>query len=273
MLIQARVRFTHKFVPPKCRKYRSEIAKEEIAVTIPEVSASNAPVAIETRDPEKPDLPAVQYRWWDSRLWQLVTDRDNTPYRQDATEELQRFFSMTDRQWEAKEAILVAIQERQRSYVLIEGTLWSEAEEPGYEVDYYSSLRSRDSVWLSASIWQPKPTHFRADAFEETVRYAFSLARKYDAKDSEDDLVALQPFITVHIPEAVRAPRRTECGHHQVEWEHLSEHRFGEKISAGEPLPISGVCSHCGAKVQRTYTTSGSIELLKEGNSRDIEVP
>lgn len=74
MKITIQYRYIAEVIPPRCRKSRRVEQASTITLTIHEVTATEAPIAIVERshdwDDNSNEIPvAVEYRWWGKRLW------------------------------------------------------------------------------------------------------------------------------------------------------------------------------------------------------------
>ena len=71
MKIKVPYAYTESYVPPRCRKPRDRRVEASITLTIREITAEEAPIAIVHHERKVGDtgVTKIPYRWFDGRLW------------------------------------------------------------------------------------------------------------------------------------------------------------------------------------------------------------
>lgn len=199
-------------IPPRCRKPRDVTHDTSTEVEVARVEAKDAPVAFRVHDRIGGDDPAREIRTHGGRLYapyaahrvgasQAVAGSADFPAEVDADYH-NRVYA------DSPESFAAQVRERYAVYIIIDGMVWSEVEEPGYQVTTFGLGGINGSTAIFASTRKDYGTMFRADEFEAARAWAHEVAsERGDSADAETfstpEGAARDKVIEVLIPEAI----------------------------------------------------------------------
>jgi hypothetical protein len=186
--------YTASIIPPRCRKARDVRQQATMTLTIHDVTAHEAPVAIIAHDADwKIDLgepTTTVYRWWRNRLWTRYFSHVNTTwetqgeaaFRAEYEEPLYRHL------WDASGYLSQQEQRNKlrrwtQTILFIEGERWQCSGEPRYVVMTFGLGHNHGLGWgtslstatsYNANI--PASRYYRIDEYEAAVAAATTVA-------------------------------------------------------------------------------------------------
>lgn len=185
-------------IPPRCRKPRTELRRDgEVIVEIPDLTNVDVPIAMKATGQHLIDgrLWAVDYRWFDGRLWVAVsTGTDGSPLgatdrtwpdlrdvvdlrRQDDNQD--QFFGYSGPYVvENREQTEASIRAWARDFVLVDGRCYRPTFERCYEVSTFGIGRNHGSTAVLSTFAAGEGRKFslleRTRALEAGTRVALS---------------------------------------------------------------------------------------------------
>jgi len=214
MEFTAKYDFYEEYIPPRCRKPRSRLVEKTMAVTISEVTDSEAPVALitttwETRKGEF-GLTETLYRWYGKKLYTPCISHSGEEYTiHDVAHRINetRFPAVSEQERRAK------VRQNAKRYLIIDGVLHEQSGEPMYTYTTFGLGRNHGGTGFFIETCYNTNKNYRNyfNAFqrEEAIKCFKSAA--LGRGDTES--VKSEPEINIEVllPEAVRRkPKRHE---------------------------------------------------------------
>lgn len=209
--------FEESYLPsPRHRKLRYRDVQSTATVSIPEVTAQEAPVALRIHS----RLDNSEFRWWQEKLW-LPIPPDY--FICGGTEPLTPADLIRHLQWREQSSFhrhqgcderAAAIRQQMEKYLLIDGIPYHQCGEPRYVVMTFGLGHNHGGTALMVDTWYnsniPASRYFSALQREEALAEARRIAT---ARGDTHDLPRLgETWIEVLIPEAVRCHPEREHG-------------------------------------------------------------
>lgn len=139
MEIQTEFKFRRSYLPtPRCRKWRQREEKSATAVTVPEVTAAEAPVAFRVTeyDMHTGGPATTPYLLWHGRLWRPRMWYEEVCGTEGALppEELHQIISRSYRTFQSEEEAIKSENAVASDYLIVDGVVYFITDEPRYVV-------------------------------------------------------------------------------------------------------------------------------------------
>lgn len=149
MQVTRSLKYFDYYLPPRCRKLRSQEKTAQFSVEVPEVTGEIAPVAIVQHDRWMPrraehgdtSTKTIEYRWYNHRLYVRPRLRRFMCLREG---QRNRWATINDvhqhdayRTHDSREAAEASLHRRYEDFVLIDGHLYEEIGEPRYVINTF----------------------------------------------------------------------------------------------------------------------------------------
>lgn len=219
--------YTAQVVPPRCRKPRPERMTEKITVTVREVTAAEAPVAIIGRGQrlgaKRHVHYATEYRWFGKKLYvrERIQRYSHGPIRTQSAAQFVKdpypfkYEKNDDHGYNTRAEVRAEILGWARELLFIDGERWTVIDEPRYEIltfglghnhgiGWGTTLGGRNHFNQNVS----RDRYFRCDQYEQAVAEATRIATARG--DTKALPIAKQrpTRYEILIPEAVRLNTR-----------------------------------------------------------------
>ena len=203
----------------RSQKYAFEEVEGEIKVSVPSVTADEAPVAFRLSDYHHTSEQINEIRWWGGRLWRKSTYRHTggpeLVVEHLKAESLPRELrpSLPYGHSRSRELCTKKYREAAKRYLVIDGMLWQETGEPRYEVNTFGLGHNHGGTGLFVETGYnpniPASNYFSALDGDKAVAYANMVAER---RGDTDDVGKFEKMIEVLIPEAVTIRPEKEHG-------------------------------------------------------------
>ncbi|XKH58540.1 hypothetical protein LG293_15925 (plasmid) [Citricoccus nitrophenolicus] len=198
-------------IPPRCRKPRLVRYEATATVQVPVLTEDDAPVAFRVTELEK----TIEVRTHAGNLFRPhlpahLQAEPTVPGSGRFPVEVKLQNHELTGSITSDEEFAAAVQEKFGRFIIVDGVVWVECEEPRYIVTTFGAGHNHGSTALMID-WSDNSNHraesyFRADEFEEAVQYAIEVAA-----GRGDDLSATRfqedgeryRYIEILIPESV----------------------------------------------------------------------
>lgn len=220
MKFEADYAYKETFIPPRCRKPRTREAHGTCTVSIPSITAEEAPVALRHRHCWFPEIR--EYRWYNEKLYcrapyssYLSGAKGWFPLDELKNHFRQNYFSP----WEVKDGKQAAIRtckEKASRYLIIsDGEVWELAGEPRYEIATFGLGHNHASTALM--IANEYNGNVRGDYYFSALEREKAVERCVEVAMARGDTNSVEDIrsswaIEVLIPEAVRCKPAKEAG-------------------------------------------------------------
>lgn len=212
------------YLPPRCRKYRTRIVEGLFNISIKEITAADAPVAMITStlewrkvDGGKVDgtdlIPVdTDYRWYKNKLYTPLVDKWGEPSTLD---EVKRAISVYSYWNHTHAEIEQSLQKSIKAYLIIDGILHKVSGEPRYVINTYGLGHNHGGTGFSVDNHYnsniSKERYFTALERSSAIEYGKGIALGRGDTESVDR-IGTSCNITVLIPEAVKCQPSKEHG-------------------------------------------------------------
>lgn len=205
--------YTRTEIPPRCRKPRPVTYDTNATATVETVSTEAAPVAFRVAKRFSDEESVTEIRTHEGKLYapyrpahrqEEATIPGDALFPSEIDEHSHGLTRYKLRYPSSAEEFAAAVSERFAQFLIIDGTVWAEAAEPGYHVATYGLGGLNGSTGLSVSTRKDHGTLFRADEFDAALAHAIETSH-----DRGDDPTRYEQNgercreIEVLIPEAV----------------------------------------------------------------------
>lgn len=171
--------YTRDEIPPRCRKPRPVTHETSTQVEIPMVSSDDAPVAFRIRGLED---RIKEIRTHDGRLFapylpeahQTGPSRPGSAHFPQVIDTEQGNLHQIIRDADSDEDFRQQAQKHYHRFLIIDGTVWREASEPGYSVTTFGLGNNHGGTSLMVDT--SRGMVFRADEFDAALAYAIQVA-------------------------------------------------------------------------------------------------
>jgi hypothetical protein len=203
----------------RSQKYAFDEVRGEIKVSVPSVTADEAPVAFRLSDYHHTSEQIDEIRWWGGRLWSKST------YRHTGGPELVvEHLKADDLRGELRPSLpyghsrnrglcVKKYREEAKRYLVIDGMLWEQTGEPRYVVNTFGLGHNHGGTGLFVEEFYnsniPNKNYFSALDGDAAVAYANRVAER---RGDTNDVGKFEKMIEVLIPEAVTIRPMQEHG-------------------------------------------------------------
>ena len=203
----------------RSQKYAFDEVEGEIKVSVPSVTADEAPVAFRLSDYHHTHEQINEIRWWGGRLWSKSTYRHTGGPElvvehlkaDDLARELRP--SLPYGHGRNRELCVKKYREEAKHYLVIDGMLWEQTGEPRYVVNTFGLGHNHGCTGLFLEEYYnqniPASNYFSALDGDKAVAYANKVAER---RGDTNDVGKFGKMIEVLIPEAVTIRPEAEHG-------------------------------------------------------------
>ena len=194
----------------RSQKYAFDEVEGEFKVSIPSVTADEAPVAFRLSDYSHKSKGITEIRWYQGQLWHKFIQHncDTREYEQAQTEDLPRIVSSVSGvphgRSRSREVLMKKYREEAKRYLLIDGAVWGESGEPRYVVNTFGLGHNHGGTGLFVEEYYnhniPNTNYFSALDGDAAVAYANKVAER---RGDTNDVGKFKKMIEVLIQEAV----------------------------------------------------------------------
>lgn len=200
-------------IPPRCRKARPVAQHVKLEIPIKEITAADAPVAIEVESYDE----VKQYRWYGRKLYHAYK-----PHSKQTAPSIpgdkhfpadRSFLSYELSEADDEASARKLVKERFKGFLIIDGEVYHEASEPVYRIMTFG-LGGDGSVSLTTDheIMAGSPAgsgYYRADEYELAKQHAIKTASRWGDKNLLATIDDREERIRVFIDEAIRFKSKT----------------------------------------------------------------
>ena len=214
--------YSEDVVPKRCRIPRPERFSSRMQLTIPEVTAAEAPIALRqhgsTWDEKGERLPFVtDYRWWSNHLWKVCRFQrvSRGPWETQTAEQMSadpwpycKHTYKSYRYGAHRREVRRDLMRFARSVLIIDGMRWERSSEPRFVITTHGLGHNHGGTSLWACDYYnsniPNTHYFRADEAQRAVDSAVAIALGRGDDQSVEDIKEELHTFEVLLPEAIR---------------------------------------------------------------------
>jgi len=202
----------------RSQKYAFDEVEGEIKVSVPSVTAEEAPVAFRLSDYSHKSEGNTELRWYDGKLWRRMTQNDcrcGGDQSDVKADELARKISpsMPHSYARSRELCIRKYREAAKDFLLVDGSVWRRSGEPRYVVNTFGLGHNHGGTGLFVEEYYNEniaaSNYFSALDGDKAVAYANKVAER---RGDTNDVGKFEKMIEVLIPEAVTIRPEAEHG-------------------------------------------------------------
>jgi len=204
----------------RSQKYAFDEVEGEIKVSVPSVTADEAPVAFRLSDYSHKSKGITEIRWYQGQLWRRMTQNDRRSGGDQSDvkpDELPRVVRMVygipHSIAKTRELLQRKFRESAKNYILIDGAVWTVTGEPRYVVNTFGLGHNHGGTGLFVEEYYNEniaaSNYFSALDGDKAVAYANKVAER---RGDTNDVGKFEKMIEVLIPEAVTIRPEAEHG-------------------------------------------------------------
>jgi len=197
-------------IPPRCRIPRPIRHEGTMRVTVHELTADDAPIAIVQRWCDE----MTTYRWWRKRLWVQMTEHDILCGGALTPITIDRLRPHTSYERDNQQNNRRVLMQWGRAHIVIDGHVWRTSGEPRYVVMTFGlGCNHGGTGLLSHTSYNPNIRHTRYFRLDDRDNAVAEAARIAEARGDTDALpMQADSEFDILIPEAIRINPTKEHG-------------------------------------------------------------
>ena len=202
----------------RSQKYAFDEVEGEIKVSVPSVTADEAPVAFRLSDYHNQECGNTELRLYDGKLWRRMTQNDcrcGGDQSDVKADELAHRISPSLPYGHARSRELCQkrYQEAAKGFLVVDGAVWRRSGEPRYVVNTFGLGHNHGGTGLFVETGYnpniPNTNYFSALDGDKAVAYANKVAER---RGDTNNVGKFKKMIEVFIPEAVTIRPEAEHG-------------------------------------------------------------
>lgn len=195
----------------RSQKYAFDEVEGEIKVSVPSVTANEAPVAFRLSDYHHRECGDTEIRWYQGQLWRRMTQNDGrcggdlSDVKPDNLPRVAgNVYGIPHGIARTRELLQKKLRESAKRYIIIDGAVWTVTGEPRYVVNTFGLGHNHGGTGLFVEEYYNQniaaSNYFSALDGDAAVAYANKVAER---RGDTNDVGKFHKMIEVLIPEAV----------------------------------------------------------------------